>query len=329
MSDNVAGHSGGGIYSLSPLTLVNSTVSDNVAHVEGGGAYVDGSPAKLYNTTVAGNQVLYHVAVQPGLGGGVFVTHSAMLIVHNSIIAANLQQSDKGNVAANDCVINGGGGGYYFSLFGTLNYCGLLVEDGLIVGQDPLLGPLSQNGGPTPTHALLPGSPAIDAADPSGCSNETESARLTFDQRLAKRPASGCDMGAYEVVPEANLDVSLRAAPSPAWVGARLTYTLVMTNAGPVTSSAPVLADSLPVSVTVASVSASQGNCATYVQCYPGSLAAGASLTVTLVVTPTAAGWLTNRIDASGSEFDPVLADNSASLVIMILSRVFLPLMRR
>lgn len=62
---------------------------------------------------------------------------------------------------------------------------------------DPLLGPLADNGGFTFTHALYPGSPAIDAGDPANCP--------ATDQRGFPRPLDGdglngprCDMGAYE-----------------------------------------------------------------------------------------------------------------------------------
>ncbi|HYN88617.1 MAG TPA: choice-of-anchor Q domain-containing protein [Ardenticatenaceae bacterium] len=68
----------------------------------------------------------------------------------------------------------------------------------------PLLGPLQQNGGPTPTHALLPGSPAIDGGDLAGCKDGTGAA-LSADQRGQPRPVDGdgnggaiCDIGAVE-----------------------------------------------------------------------------------------------------------------------------------
>ncbi len=58
---------------------------------------------------------------------------------------------------------------------------------------DPLLGPLQNNGGPTPTHALLPGSPAINAGSNAGCP--------ATDQRNVFRPQGGaCDIGAFETV---------------------------------------------------------------------------------------------------------------------------------
>ena len=66
---------------------------------------------------------------------------------------------------------------------------------------DPMLGPLVNNGGDTETHALLPGSPAIDAISAISCT-------LPTDQRWAPRPVAQtsadipCDIGAFEVQTE-------------------------------------------------------------------------------------------------------------------------------
>lgn len=74
---------------------------------------------------------------------------------------------------------------------------------GNLTGLDPNLGPLADNGGPTLSHALQPGSPAIDAADPAGCLDPAGAA-LSSDQRGYLRPADGgsgsarCDLGAIE-----------------------------------------------------------------------------------------------------------------------------------
>jgi hypothetical protein len=66
---------------------------------------------------------------------------------------------------------------------------------------DPMLGPLQNNGGPTQTMALPSGSPAIDAGNPSGCTDGSGHL-LTTDQRGYPRhdpeDTGGCDMGAYE-----------------------------------------------------------------------------------------------------------------------------------
>jgi len=58
-----------------------------------------------------------------------------------------------------------------------------------IVG-DAMLGPLANNGGPTATHALLPGSPAIDTAENAFCP--------ATDQRGAPRDDGACDAGSFE-----------------------------------------------------------------------------------------------------------------------------------
>ena len=86
------------------------------------------------------------------------------------------------------------------------NTCNLSPSTDL-PGTDPLLGPLQDNGGPTETHALLPGSPAIDLSLAIGepCGGGT-------DQRGVPRPQGlGCDIGAFEVgpLPPCTLDLTL------------------------------------------------------------------------------------------------------------------------
>ena len=87
--------------------------------------------------------------------------------------------------------------GYNLSSDGTCNF----NARGDLNNHDPLLGPLQNNGGPTQTMALLPGSPAIDAGNPSGCT-DGQGHLLKTDQRGMPRPDRedivGCDMGAYE-----------------------------------------------------------------------------------------------------------------------------------
>jgi hypothetical protein len=87
--------------------------------------------------------------------------------------------------------------GYNLSSDGTCNF----NSTGDLNNTDPKLGPLQDNGGPTQTMALLSGSPAIDAGNPSGCT-DGQGHLLKTDQRGEPRPdredKSGCDMGAYE-----------------------------------------------------------------------------------------------------------------------------------
>jgi hypothetical protein len=87
--------------------------------------------------------------------------------------------------------------GYNLSSDGTCNFNG----PGDMNKINPMLGTLGNNGGPTETIPLLPGSPAIDAGNPSGCT-DGQGHLLKTDQRGKPRPdpkdPGGCDMGAYE-----------------------------------------------------------------------------------------------------------------------------------
>jgi hypothetical protein len=87
--------------------------------------------------------------------------------------------------------------GYSLSSDSTCNFS----NTGDLNNTDPMLGLLQDNVGPTQTHVLLPGSPAIDAGNPSGCT-DSKGHLLKADQRGKPRPdkedSGGCDMGADE-----------------------------------------------------------------------------------------------------------------------------------
>lgn len=139
---------------FSRVDAINSTISGNSA----AGLLVDyNSTLNLDNSTVTGNQ-----------GGGIVTANTSYTsvsydpIVHsnNSIVAGNTSGGSPrdvdGEITAN------------FSLIQSLASTTLLAGSGNnITGQDPMLGPLQNNGGPTATHALLPGSPAINMGDPA------------------------------------------------------------------------------------------------------------------------------------------------------------------
>jgi hypothetical protein len=68
-----------------------------------------------------------------------------------------------------------------------------------IYGKDPLLGPLADNGGPTPTHALLPGSPAIDQGSSGGLTTDQRGQPRIFNFPTYFDADDGSDIGAYEL----------------------------------------------------------------------------------------------------------------------------------
>jgi hypothetical protein len=175
--------SGGGLYSAGSFTLANSTLSGNSADDSGGGLYIFGGTASLINSTLSGNSA--------DVGGGVL--NNGTIAVVNSIIA----HAPSGVDCAGDPIIPLGHN------IASDDSCGLAGPSGL-PNMDPMLGPLQDNGGLTWTHALLPGSPAIDAIPAGAC--DYNDPRLARDQRGVFRgiegngvPPHGCDIGAYEV----------------------------------------------------------------------------------------------------------------------------------
>jgi len=117
------------------------------------------------------------------------------------------------------------------------------------------------------------------------------------------------------VTPQTDLSLGKSDSPDPVNSGQPLIYTLVVTNAGPSPATGVRLTDTLPAGLALAGASATQGACgsASPLTCTLGSLAPGATATVTLAVTPTASGVWANTATVTGNEIDPDLANNSAA----------------
>jgi predicted outer membrane repeat protein len=162
---------GGGLVTSGTVVLSNTTFFSNTAF-GGGGILAQMGTLTITNATLAGNSAL---------GGYDLDSLGAQVAVHNTIL------SGLNNGA---CAVSGGGS--LLSLghnLGSDNTCHLSAS-GDLTDTDPLLGPPSYNDGPTITLALLPGSPAINAADNNGCP--------ATDQRGFLR-VGACDIGAFEV----------------------------------------------------------------------------------------------------------------------------------
>lgn len=191
---------GGGIYTgTGTLYVINSTISQNYANTNGGGILKYGTSGlvALYNTTIINNDADHDRDQLGGIGGGVYSGAGARFIVVNSLIIGNTQLNSP---ISDDC--SGYLELYGQNLFGDLSGCTIsnVINAGIIPFN--AIGPLQNNGGPTWTYALLPGSAAINnTIDSLGCVDETGT-KLSIDQRGFARPVGvRCDVGAFEYSP--------------------------------------------------------------------------------------------------------------------------------
>jgi hypothetical protein len=189
---------GGGIANTGTLTVSNSTLSGNSASGSqiffgrdalGGGGGIDTRgthPVTLTNVTLTANRASY------SRGGGLFVA-SGSPVLHNTLIAGNFRNPTG---TTRDDVFGALNSGGDYNLIGDGTGMTGLSDgvNGNLVGSaaapiDPLLGPLQDNGGPTKTHALLAGSPALNAGDAAQLGEA--------DQRGVVR-SGGVNIGAYQ-----------------------------------------------------------------------------------------------------------------------------------
>lgn len=184
---------GGGLFaggaSSNQLLILDSTISGNASDQWAGGvlSYVTTTVSNstiAFNTAKSGNGVLVDAVAAAGLA---MQTSGLSHAVYSSIIAGNTV----GAVESDLSIYSSALGGSHNLIQGTVQAS--IVPNDTITGQCPLLGPLRDNGGPTLTHALRSGSPAVDAG--------YLHVPLPYDQRNLPRqsPSGSPDIGAYEV----------------------------------------------------------------------------------------------------------------------------------
>ena len=180
ISGNTATNDGGGVQSSGNLSMVNSTVSGNQSNYYGAGV------ANLYGTADISNSTISNNSNANYAGAGLFSIYGSANL-DSTIIYGNSAGSGSGDI---DDAGTGSTLGGANNLIGNSS----LGVPGDTISADPLLGPLQNNGGPTFTHALGTGSPAIDVG-----SNPMS---LTTDQRGAgfvRESGGAADIGAFEV----------------------------------------------------------------------------------------------------------------------------------
>ena len=190
---------GGGLNnsSLGKATVNNTTISDNSAEVDGGGIENNGT-ITLNNSTISHNSA-------GTKGGGIDIwNNESTVTLKNSIVSGNTAVGNGYEIYIAEGVINANSynlfghsgetdGEAFYNFTPGSSDVSVTGDSTLPTALTNILDPtLANNGGPTKTHALVQGSPAIDL-------NTTCSTSLSTDQRGSRRPAGkGCDAGAFE-----------------------------------------------------------------------------------------------------------------------------------
>jgi CSLREA domain-containing protein len=161
--------------------VVNSTITDNLGGFVGGLAV--GGDLIVRFSTISDN-------LAPGLAsgddvGGIDTANAASVLLDGVILSGNRTSQGPSNCSPLTPAAEGTNPNLE-----SANTCGLDPNAGSLIDTDPLLAPLAENGGPTPTRGLYPGSPAIGRA--------LDCSAVPADQRGAPRATSGCDLGAFE-----------------------------------------------------------------------------------------------------------------------------------
>lgn len=185
---------GGGIALTQPsgieAVLNNLTISGNIANVTAGGLYAQGW-FRLRNSTVTNNKSVGVGGVQYGLSGNTTGVNFA-----NSVLVGNANgNGDPSDLYCSGSTGNNQLGSRAFTMIGAVVNCTFASTSGNPASSDARLSPLFDFGSGRPTHALLAGSAALNAGNPSN--SNALLACLSSDARGVSRSTS-CDIGAYE-----------------------------------------------------------------------------------------------------------------------------------
>lgn len=202
LADNSAtGDFGGAISNVGEATITGTILSGNRTDIKGGGIHNIGTMT-ITSSTISGNAASGDPFFPFPGGEGRGILNSGTVTIANSTISGNTADFDTGgihNSSGTVYLINAIIANNTFNCSGSMTSLGHnLASDGGcnltdptdLPFNDPLVGPLEDNGGPTETHELLPGSPAIDAGG---------FVAALSDQRGVTRPHGGAtDIGAFE-----------------------------------------------------------------------------------------------------------------------------------
>ena len=216
LTGNTAADVGGAIQNDGTMTLSNSTLAGNGQGTAAGGAIENAGGMTLSDSTLSANRSAF-------VGGA--IDNTGTMTLTNTIVDAS------GSTGGGTCHGTLTDGGYNLEYDnGNPTTCGF--SNHAINNLKPLLGNLLDNGGATPTMALLPSSPAVDAGDDTVCATAapppvTNTGAGGADQRGVPRPqGKHCDIGAFEVDQPS---MQLTSSPATPSAGQPLTLTATVT----------------------------------------------------------------------------------------------------
>ncbi len=328
--DNETTAIGGGFHIRNSTFLIDeSTVAENQSGAIGGGLHVLSSSGQVTNTTFSGNST----PTQTGAAGsGLYVDRSQVDLVHVTVannsgslgrgLFSNGSVDEPAQVnlvnslfVANNCT------SFNSSLI-TANAGTLSTEAGCDAQVVPIgqinMGPLADNGGPTLTHALSPGSVAIGAA--GNCEADWD---VTTDQRGLPRPGgntSACDAGAFEFQGElsvADLGVTMGASSEIAMLGHQVNFSIVVSQAGPDAASGVAAQIDWPAGFSYSSSGSAVGSFDSSNGLWSiGELNAGQTASMSLSLLAVEAGEQIVNVEVSAQELDPDNSNNGASVSV-------------
>ncbi len=219
ISANFADNGGGLISTGITAFISNTTISENTARLSGGAINALDSMVGLYNSTITQNVL----GTTTARGGGIFASNNSTVTLSNSIVSGNRSNTiSELALLSSVGIFNGNNLLGDNSRLTSEAFQGVTPSSNNILatsdGNTPtaisnILAPLADNGGPTLTHALVQGSPAVDAGDNNICA--TVQVNL-MDQRGEPRPLGGtCDIGAFEGELEPEPNPTLFVVPLP------------------------------------------------------------------------------------------------------------------
>ena len=321
---------GGAVLNNALLSITGSSFWQNFAEFEGGAIVNAGTVSAIRNSTFSENVTLYGGAIynQGSIGAisnSTFALNEADYLGSHGGAIDNSPEAEILELAGNILARSSGGGhpdltnsGVIVSASDNVIGIGELsgIPDGVNGNQvgslasplDPLLGPLADNGGPTLTHALLAGSPAIDrGSNPAG---------LAWDQRgagFARVSGVRADAGAFELQMAA-LALTIVDHPDPVAAGRTVTWRVTLGNSGTAAAEGVHLATPLPAGTAFVSLTApATWGCATptigtngTVACSAASFPPGTALfTIVAVVAPETPPETTLSITAVATSTSP------------------------